>query len=130
VGQNAALYFSFPGTDSWTMLGSLSCQKPSAILATGWEKETIPHPFVRIGVSLERGCDIVNLEQSGAIQKENSRMDWAFHLAKDLYNFLSSFSKATPQGEMLVVPASSLNRWMSRFKAKYRINPNFVFQSD
>jgi len=126
-GTGATLHASFDAKE-WTLLGALTADKPSALLRTNWE-EAPPAAAVQLGVSLEPLESIQNLEQSKAITTNNDRLNWALHLAQDLFQYLMSFSRATPQGEMIVAPVNTLKLWMERFKTRYRRNPNFVFHS-
>jgi len=126
-GMAATLYYSWEGSTVWDVLGAIRNDKPSAIFHTKWSNDQVTSTTLLLGISLENEDAISNLEESQAVQTDKQRGDWAVHLAKDLYNFLTSFSQTTSQGEILMVPSNAMDRWLHRFHSKYKNNPNFVY---
>ena len=49
--------------------------------------------------------------------------------ARDLYKFAASFNHST-HGDMLVVPANFIDRWIEKFEAKCRVDPGFMMKND
>ncbi len=59
------------------------------------------------------------------------RFAFAHKIAKDLFNFMTSFSTGSSTSrEMMVVPMNVFDRWLERFESKFRIDPNFMFKTD
>ena len=50
-------------------------------------------------------------------------------IARDLYKFAASFNHST-HGDMLVVPANFIDRWIEKFEAKCRVDPGFMMKND
>ena len=59
----------------------------------------------------------------------DDRYFFAHKIAKDLHNFMSSFSADSGSSDTLIVPSNIFNRWMQRFEDKYRRDPNFMMKS-
>lgn len=137
----AVVYWSCDGTQ-WNLLGALWQQKPSALFRTGWGNKLahLPTSEVKLAVSLESISVAANLGLdvlAGGSTDEHRH--FALGIAKDLWNFLASFSRkptSTPtspgcvqsNGEWMMVPVNILDRWMERFEAKYRRDPNFMLK--
>ncbi|KUF87102.1 hypothetical protein AM588_10001394 [Phytophthora nicotianae] len=56
------------------------------------------------------------------------RKAFALKIAQDLFNYLSSFSSSNSQSYM-TIPTNLLDKWMERFEAKYRRDPNFMMKN-
>uniref|UniRef100_A0A7S2R3M5 Hikeshi-like domain-containing protein n=1 Tax=Rhizochromulina marina TaxID=1034831 RepID=A0A7S2R3M5_9STRA len=130
----AVLYWSSDGAQ-WALLGALWNQKPSAMFRTGWSSALPPGSEVEIAVSLEplEVAANLGLEVLAAGGAEEKRT-FARAIARDLWNYLASFSQSVPgsvqtSGEMMLVPTTILDRWMERFDAKYQRDPNFMLKS-
>ena len=63
------------------------------------------------------------------VQKEGSKLagrhEFAKRVAMDLYRFMESFNVGQA-GNQLVVPTNILDRWMQKFDAKFRRDPDFL----
>ena len=66
--QGLVLYWALPPYETWTALGTVSAERPSAILRTGWPStpEVSAAPAVRLGVSLEDASVVANLASAQA----------------------------------------------------------------
>ena len=62
---------------------------------------------------------------------------WGRRVAQDLYHYLQGYAQpaaaaaAAAAGraqEFLVMPANVLDRWMQRFEAKYKRDPNWLMK--
>ncbi|RLN93256.1 hypothetical protein BBJ28_00008643 [Nothophytophthora sp. Chile5] len=99
----------------------------SAIFRTAWptHPDVAGQPVLQLGVSIESLDNVKNLgiEASGLAE----RKAFALKIAQDLFNYLSSFSTSTNQSYM-TIPTNLLDRWMERFEAKYRRDPNFMMK--
>ncbi|CAK4377157.1 unnamed protein product [Aphanomyces euteiches] len=128
LGYAAVLYFAVPHLQNWQLIGSVFAEKPSAIFRTGWptHPDVVGQPVVQLGVSIESADNVKNLgiEASGL----EERKAFAHKIALDLFNFMSSFSTST-NANMMVIPTNLLDRWMERFEAKYRRDPNFMMKN-
>ena len=57
--------------------------------------------------------------------------EFAQRLAKNLYNYLDSFSQNQDHNrQLLAVPVNFLDKWYNKFLNKYQIDPNFLMKSD
>ena len=66
----------------------------------------------------------LGIEASGLTE----RKAFAHKIAVDLFNFMSSFSTSTDRS-LMVIPTNLLDRWIERFEAKYRRDPNFMMKA-
>ncbi|KAF0694822.1 Aste57867_14346 [Aphanomyces stellatus] len=144
-GFAAVLYFAVPHLQNWQLIGGVFAEKPSAIFRTGWptHPDVVGQPGVQLGVSIERfgvifghrlhtrvvACSVDNvknlgIEESGLME----RKAFAHKIALDLFNYMSSFSTST-NSNVMVIPTNLLDRWMERFEAKYRRDPNFMMKN-
>lgn len=133
----AVLYWTADGAN-WSILGAVALGKPSALLRTGWGSVLAPGSTVQLAVSFEPMHVAANLGlELLAAGGAEERRTFARAIARDLWNFLASFSQAAPNaggvqsnGEMMLVPTSILDRWMERFDAKYSRDPNFMMKAE
>ncbi|CEG46438.1 Uncharacterized conserved protein [Plasmopara halstedii] len=127
-GYGAVLYFAVPALQNWQLLGTVFAEKPSAIFRTSWptHPDVVGQPVLQLGVSIESLDNVKNLgiEASGL----EERKAFALKIAQDLFNYLSSFSSSSSQGYM-TIPTNLLDKWMERFEAKYRRDPNFMMKT-
>ncbi|CAM9138803.1 unnamed protein product [Sphacelaria rigidula] len=133
-GHAAVLYFSVPNAttgafEHWEVLGAVAAGKPSGVFRTGWatNDQIRPCPVAQLGVSIESEEVVANLRlEAGGVQ---DRKQFALKIAKDLFQFMSSFSNSTQAGaEMMVIPTNVLDRWITRFESKYNRDPNFMLK--
>lgn len=149
------LYFAVPALQNWQLLGTVFAEKPryahtltysrththslthdalcscsldSAIFRTGWPShpDVVGQPVLQLGVSIESLDNVKNLgiEASGLAE----RREFALKIAMDLFNYMTSFSTSTNQAYM-TIPTNLLDRWMERFEAKYKRDPNFMLKN-
>ncbi|GLD99732.1 hypothetical protein PINS_up008460 [Pythium insidiosum] len=128
-GYGAVLYFCVPALQNWQLLGSVFAEKPSAILRTGWptHPDVVGQPVLQLGISIEPIDNVRNLgiEASGL----EERKAFALKIAQDLFNFMTSFSTSSGSSAYMTIPTNLLDRWMERFEAKYRRDPNFMLKN-
>ncbi|ETI42114.1 hypothetical protein F441_12669 [Phytophthora nicotianae CJ01A1] len=128
LGFGAVLYFAVPALQNWQLLGTVFAEKPSAIFRTSWptHPDVVGQPVLQLGVSIESLDNVKNLgiEASGL----EERKAFALKIAQDLFNYLSSFSSSNSQSYM-TIPTNLLDKWMERFEAKYRRDPNFMMKN-
>ncbi len=82
---------------------------------------------VRIGIALEDLDSVRSLDES-VVQGYTDRLGFARLIAENLFNFISSFSVATPDGERIMLPGDALDAWYARFEEKWRADPDFLFR--
>jgi hypothetical protein len=58
------------------------------------------------------------------------RRGFALRIANDLYNFMASFTRSTPDGAFIVVPTDVIDKWFERFKRKFEFDPGFLYSAD
>lgn len=126
-GYGLAIYWSPPPFTDWAALGTTSPTSLSGIFRTGWPSTPAlaALPEVRLGVSLETGDTVTNLQAAtgAATDKGIAQL-----LAEDLVTCLGSYAQTIPGlGERIVLPASALPAWLARVADKTRSDPNFQF---
>mmetsp|Transcript_2949 Transcript_2949/g.3369 ORF Transcript_2949/g.3369 Transcript_2949/m.3369 type:complete len:211 (-) Transcript_2949:783-1415(-) len=124
-----ALYSSIPPFELWNLVGFVDVNSPSATFSTGWQSNSdyVQSNVVRLGASIEPADVIQNLQQSKSIRDNQARLDWGLKVAQDLHNFIGSYT--TGPADQLILPANILDRWLTRFKEKYKRDPNFVLRN-
>ena len=127
----AALYYSVPPYKTQQFIGCVCNQRPSDVFYTGWalDPNVNVYPTIKIGVQMEK---LKNIEMAF---KEKIQVDinqeFAKRLAKNLYNYIDSFNQNQDQNrKLLAVPINSLEKWYTKFLAKYQVDPNFLMKSD
>ncbi|KNB41877.1 hypothetical protein JH06_4596 [Blastocystis sp. subtype 4] len=111
-----ALYFSFNGGSTWSILGTVTTSIPSGIFRTGWKTMGVSHlETVSIGISLE----------SSAIPNPIDRELPIMKVAQDLYNFITSYGNSS--GDKLIIPADIMDRWLDKTKKKLENDPQCFF---
>eukprot|EP00904_Undaria_pinnatifida_P000953 jgi/Undpi1/10859/HiC_scaffold_3.g01385.m1 len=133
-GHAAVLYFSVPSSstgafEQWEVLGAVAAAKPSGVFRTGWSTNDQMRScgVVQLGVSIESEDVVINLRLGGGGVQD--RKQFALKIAKDLFQYMSSFSQSTQAGpEVMVVPTNLLDRWITRFESKYSRDPNFMLK--
>jgi hypothetical protein len=115
------------------LFGSVSHQHPSSIFRTGWGlNETVvsmqqqSQLTVTLGVSVEPLANIENIQVANV---DESRLHVAKQIATDLFTFMQSFDTGG-LGNVMTVPTNIFDRWMTRFEARFRRDPNFFMKSE
>jgi Protein of unknown function (DUF775). len=72
--------------------------------------------------------NIVSLVENKA--NNDIRQVYAKKVALNLFRFMESFNKNTSQQELLVLPCDVLDKWLIRFESKFRLDPNFVLNTE
>lgn len=120
-------------TTEFELVGAIANHKPSGAFRTGWSSnETISAAInspsstitINLGVSIEPMSSVRNM---GIIQDKTTHV--AKKIAMDLFNYMRSFDTGSGGGGNMVVPKNVFDRWMSRFEAKARVDPNFFMKS-
>lgn len=120
-------------TTEFELVGAITNQKPSGAFRTGWAtNETltaaINSPSATITINLG-----VSIEPMSSVQNIGMMPDKTTHVAKkiaiDLFNYMQSFDTGGGGGGNMIVPKNIFERWMSRFEAKARVDPNFFMKS-
>jgi hypothetical protein len=112
------------------LLGALTPTNPSGIFRTNWPQHEqvatlqVPACQVVLGVSMERLEEIQNLSS----ESYDSRLYVAQKIATDLFHYMQSFDSGTGGSGKLVVPTNVFDRWMKRFEARFRRDPNFFMK--
>jgi hypothetical protein len=139
--HGAVLYWNVQGINSvgssgFQTLGAIGPNRPSGVFRTAWANNDVildavgrsnGQPVsVTLGVSVEPLGNIANLEI--ATKGVEDRVQTAKQIAMDLFNYLQSFDFNTYNDGMMV-PRNIFERWMKRFEAKSRVDPNFFMKS-
>jgi len=129
-----AVYYSIPNMQDWQYLGSISLTYPTACFRAVW-RDKIPAdcPSIGIGLSVETAATVAQMHPADT--KEESRtMDSAMGIAKNLYEFMASYSQNTGQykqlGDVLVIPTNCIDKWMAKFQQKHKMEPYFWIKKD
>jgi hypothetical protein len=120
-------------TTGFELFGSITPNRPSAIFRTGWGlNEDIVDMnqqallTVTLGVSIEPLANIENIQVDSGYE---SRLHVAKQIATDLFTFMQSFDTGAI-GNMMTVPTNIFDRWMTRFEARFRRDPNFFMKTE
>lgn len=127
-GKGLLVHYSIVGHQNWSTLGGLLPPRcSSVVLRPGWSStpEIAAAPAIQLGLSLEDAATVLNFVQASSA-KEWDKAGFAQLVARDVFMFLSSFSKVTPGGEMVVIPPDALDRWVKKFQERFRRDPNFL----
>ena len=130
-GSGLVIYWALPPFETYSALGALTAEAPSATFRTGFAAtpEISAAPLVRIGVSLESADVCANLTATQALAREQRAAGFARLLAADVGTFLGSFAMRTPEGERLVIPPTALDVWLRRVEERFRSDPEFLRHS-
>ena len=128
AGHGAVLHYTCDGAH-WQALGAVTHAKPSGIFRTGWAMQQAlrTSAALQLGVALEPLEGIANLALADGAGEERRWL--GRKIARDLYKFAASFNHST-HGDMLVVPANFIDRWIEKFEAKCRVDPGFMMKND
>jgi len=114
------------------LVGAITNERPSGSFRTGWAtNETLSTAInsvsssitINLGVSIE---NISNIQNIGAVKNDTTHV--AKKISLNLYNFMSSYDDGSGGGGNIVVPKNVFDRWLSRFEAKARVDPNFFMK--
>jgi hypothetical protein len=83
----------------FTTLGALTKERPSTVIRTGWptNPELAPLPAVQLGLSVEPLATVANAAGAVASSAEWDKLGFAQLVARDLFNFMQSFSQVSPR---------------------------------
>ena len=122
-----------PPSKGFELLGALTTSQPSHVFQTGWAtheqlldimSRNIP-VVVTFGLSVEPLAHIQNLEPESRVE---NRIFVAQKIASDLFTYMRSFDTGGAANQM-VVPTNVFDRWLQRFEARFRLDPNFFLKS-
>ena len=115
------------------LFGSITPDRPSVVFRTGWSlNEAIANIHqqslltVTLGLSVEPLSNIENIQVDSGYE---SRLHVAKQIATDLFTFMQSFDTGAV-GNMMTVPTNIFDRWMTRFEARFRRDPNFFMKNE
>jgi len=120
-------------TTEFELVGAISNNQPSGAFRTGWAtNETLSMALnspssnitINMGVSIEPMTTVQNV---GQLQDHTTHV--AKKIAVDLFNYMQSFDTGGGGVGNMVVPKNIFERWMSRFEAKAKIDPNFYMKN-
>ena len=57
------------------------------------------------------------------------RRAFAYKIARDLFEYMASFSQSGAKSDAMLVPKNIFDQWMQRFDRKYKIDPNFMMKN-
>ncbi|QOY40914.1 Uncharacterized protein CPATCC_0011820 [Cryptosporidium parvum] len=135
--SGAGVYFSFFPYQSWEFLGVLTNLRRSDMFTTGW-------PFLE-GISSIPSVKIIVLIEPANIllQKLETKppIDYnkeiARKIALNLFRFIESYNSNNnnnnnnPSNQIpLNLPQYILDRWISRFDEKYKLDPYFYMKTN
>eukprot|EP01100_Stratorugosa_tubuloviscum_P004049 TRINITY_DN1998_c0_g1_i1.p1 TRINITY_DN1998_c0_g1~~TRINITY_DN1998_c0_g1_i1.p1 ORF type:complete len:192 (+),score=94.89 TRINITY_DN1998_c0_g1_i1:76-651(+) len=130
----AILFLQIPFLDSsyfseWGVAAVVTNQIPSVIVHLKWTLELIsnliPNATLNIGIKISRIETIATLKLNPYATTFDETPLFAKGIAFELFNYLQSFAKQTPQGELVILEAGVVDRWFKRFEQKWQFDPNF-----
>lgn len=138
--RGIGLFLAREDTMSFQYVGALTQQRPSTIIQVSSAFLNVAQPIrIVLGLSLELEADLGNLgltqEQPLQQVQAATKVAIAERILEDLYGFVSSYARtitmATGQlasldpGEYLIMPASFVDKWRGRVKAKIEKDSSF-----
>ncbi|KAJ1611540.1 hypothetical protein OIY81_1691 [Cryptosporidium canis] len=131
--SGAGVYFSFFPYQSWEFLGVLTNLRRSDMFTTGWPfMEGISNiPSVKIIVVIESATTLLQkLETKPPIDynKEIARK-----IALNLFRYIESYNNNNNNSNSQIpinLPQYILDRWISRFEEKYKLDPYFYMKTN
>ena len=121
------IHWAYQPFDNWMLLGVLQPGVSADIFATNWPDKLAPDcSVVRLACSIVPATTVENVAPVSALQTLD-RLSFARLVAKNLFDFMGSYAHSTASGEQLVVPAGVLDVWYTRFEAKLRQDPGFLY---
>lgn len=128
-GNSALSLYVQAGGSPWEYRGCVCLPRPSEVFPLQWpEGSSNPNSPAQIGISIEPLAEVSHREEQVAGSKE----EFAKRVAMDLFRYMESFQDASSghrvgvSGDNLVVPANCLDKWFSKFQAKFRRDPEFL----
>lgn len=124
-----------PPSTGFELLGSLTPGTPSQVFRTGWSEHeqllgimsaNIP-VVVTFGISVE---PLESIDNVRVVDRVENRLFVAQKIAADLFRFMRSFDTGSGGGGQILVPTNIFDRWMKRFEARFRRDPNFFLKSE
>lgn len=123
------------GLQTLKLLHRRSCRCVMSAPCCCWEytqKTSFPcRSTAQIGLSVEN-ADTVRAVLESSARDELGRLGYAQLVARDLFNFLSSYSQPAPGGgdQLVCVPGKALAAWLAKFDARFRHDPNFLLRAE
>eukprot|EP01101_Sappina_pedata_P013416 TRINITY_DN9681_c0_g1_i1.p1 TRINITY_DN9681_c0_g1~~TRINITY_DN9681_c0_g1_i1.p1 ORF type:complete len:192 (+),score=39.15 TRINITY_DN9681_c0_g1_i1:22-597(+) len=136
-GMMAGLYISFPQVETfpqqivtkWQLISGVSNSCPSSTQYVFWSDE-------EAALLRQANCAqlLLSIEPEATLQEKlGQRFIMGDHLqlfargiAVEIFNYLGSFAKMTPQGDLVILESSALDKWFKRFQEKYKHDPNYI----
>lgn len=124
-----------PPSTGFELLGSLTMERPSQVFRTGWSEHeqlleitssNIP-VVVTFGISVEPLESIENIQ---VVDRVENRLIVAQKIAADLFRYMRSFDTGQGNHGQMLVPTNIFDRWMRRFEARFRRDPNFFLKAE
>ena len=114
----------------YTPLCVLTRSSPSSIVHTGWPtvQEMCALERVQLGLSIEDAAVVASTAVTLSTTERTDKFGFAQLVARDLFQFVLSFSQATPTGDRLQLPPDAVERWARRFEDKFKRDPNFLLK--
>lgn len=120
--QGVGVYYAVD-PQHWVFIGYLSLPSPSANFKAPWKDLPADCPSLQIGFSVEPLQFLESLVPAEARDAAKT-LDIAHGIGKNLFDFMSSFSK----GNVFEVPVNAFDRWWTRFQEKQKREPYFFLK--
>ena len=129
-GRGCLIYYAAPPFANWAVLGTLTPERPSAVVHTGWaaSPDIACAPVVQVGVSLEPLEAVATAAGALASTAASDKLGFAALVARDLSAYVSSFVQTTSAGERLSLPPDAVDKWAQRLQAKLQRDPNYLLR--
>ncbi|EKX47170.1 hypothetical protein GUITHDRAFT_107080 [Guillardia theta CCMP2712] len=117
AGMGLSCYITGPPFEKWHFIGALTNECPSGVFRVRWPPDEGAPTAARLGVSIE-SLDLIAQQQASLPGTE--LVDFGKSVAKDLWNYLTSFEIMHQQGQFLL---QYFDAWMKRFEEKCKRDP-------
>ena len=144
--HGCSIYLSNNG-QNWEYMGCLLNNKPSLLinppltydstsqnnggfgfLQPQLQQQQQQQHMLHIGISLESLDTLKNLEDGHLRAEQNQAnqvVGLAKFLARNLFNYMSSFIRRMDNRDMIVLPTNALDTWMNKIMSKLQNDPYF-----
>ncbi|KAJ4459516.1 putative OPI10 family protein [Paratrimastix pyriformis] len=133
-GFGASVYMSLYPFSTWSYLGAISNEKPSALFRFRWPQDALDRDLAgQLGISIEPLPTIAEkeaqklAERRDVLGQQGNEMvnTLGRKMTTNLSNYMTSCAQQIPGIPGQWVPAQALDRWLSSFNERIRTNPNF-----
>ena len=135
-GQGVGVFYSLAPFNHWVFVGSVTLENPTVQFHAPWYGK-LEHNCegLQVGVQLMPLQELVNLNPvSSENLEEKKALESASGIAKNLFQYMASFSQTTGQyrdlGDVVIIPTNCVDQWYGKFLRKHNRDPYFWMRNE